>query len=209
MFLIFDTETSGLVNHKKDFEHESQPHIVQLAAMLLSPQLEEISTLCCIIRPEGWTMPPSILSDTLSLEDARAQKLQIPACDIHGITQEIAEERGIPLGDALALFDAMAERATTAVCHNTGFDFVAVEAEFHRLGWTHNLPEKRICTMRSTTQLCELPGKFGFKWPQLQELHQFLFGEGFDGAHDALNDVRATARCFRELQARKFDNWER
>mgnify|MGYP000730892693 CR=1 FL=1 len=32
-----------------------------------------------------------------------------------------------------------------------------------------------------------------------QELHQKLFGEGFEGAHHALADVRACARCYFEL----------
>ena len=34
------------------------------------------------------------------------------------------------------------------------------------------------------------------------ELHSKLFGGGFEGRHDALGDVRATARCYFELQVR-------
>lgn len=41
------------------------------------------------------------------------------------------------------------------------------------------------------------------KWPTLQELHTFLFGVGFEGAHDALVDVRACAKCYWEIQRRK------
>lgn len=40
----------------------------------------------------------------------------------------------------------------------------------------------------------------GFNGPILQELHNHLFNEDFDGAHDALADVKATARCFFELK---------
>ena len=31
------------------------------------------------------------------------------------------------------------------------------------------------------------------------ELHQFLFNTGFDNAHNALNDVKATGKCLEEL----------
>ena len=56
--------------------------------------------------------------------------------------------------------------------------------------------------MRSATSWCrisKLNGKSGFKWPSLDELHRCCFKSGFDGAHDALNDVRATSRCFFKL----------
>jgi hypothetical protein len=34
------------------------------------------------------------------------------------------------------------------------------------------------------------------------ELHKFLFEEEFDGAHDALNDIRATRRCYNAMKER-------
>ena len=54
--------------------------------------------------------------------------------------------------------------------------------------------------MLNTTKLCKIPGKYGYKWPTLSELHMFLFGNGFEGAHDALNDVLACAACYFELK---------
>lgn len=72
-----------------------------------------------------------------------------------------------------------------------------------------------LCTMKSTTSLVkktfanacplnvdsDLKRKFNqrtmeYKWPRLSELHEFLFdGRSFEGAHDAMVDVDATARC--------------
>lgn len=72
-----------------------------------------------------------------------------------------------------------------------------------------------LCTMQNTTSLVkktfanacplnvdsELKRKFNqrtleYKWPRLSELHEFLFdGQSFEGAHDAMVDVDATARC--------------
>lgn len=56
------------------------------------------------------------------------------------------------------------------------------------------------CTMQASTNLCKIPGPYGFKYPTLQELHKHLFEVGFDGAHDAMVDVLACAKCFFELE---------
>jgi hypothetical protein len=56
--------------------------------------------------------------------------------------------------------------------------------------------------MRATIQFCALPfpsGRKGCKFPKLEELHRILFNEEFAGAHDAMADVSATARCYFEL----------
>lgn len=34
---------------------------------------------------------------------------------------------------------------------------------------------------------------------QPEVVHRFLFNEDFEGAHDALSDVRATRRCYYEM----------
>ena len=52
--------------------------------------------------------------------------------------------------------------------------------------------------MLETIHLCKAEGKIGYKYPRLEELYFKLFQENFD-AHNALNDVKATARCFWEL----------
>ena len=54
----------------------------------------------------------------------------------------------------------------------------------------------KICTMKIGTDVCKIPGPYGFKWPKLEELYRHLFGENFIGAHDALSDCQATASCF-------------
>jgi DNA polymerase III epsilon subunit-like protein len=38
-----------------------------------------------------------------------------------------------------------------------------------------------------------------FKWPKLTEAYRHCYDRDFDGAHDALADVRATADVFRWL----------
>ena len=63
--------------------------------------------------------------------------------------------------------------------------------------------ERWCCTMIRSTDYCQLPGRYGkYKWPKLEELHFKLFGESFEGAHDALADIRATMRCYYEMEKR-------
>lgn len=70
--------------------------------------------------------------------------------------------------------------------------------------WIEQVPF--FCTMLATTSLLGIPHpneyfrkKGQFKWPSLDELHAFLFGceiEGRDNFHDALVDVKGTAKCY-------------
>ena len=107
-----------------------------------------------------------------------------------------AAKRGVPIKQALDEFIEQIELCSAMIAHNLDFDYPVLGAEMIRAGvFAANKPRK-ICTMKTTTYLCKLPGYRGYKWPKLEELHHHLFGTGFDGAHDALNDVRATARCF-------------
>ena len=54
--------------------------------------------------------------------------------------------------------------------------------------------------MKSTTNLCNIQGKYGPKWPKLEELYNYLFNKNFQGAHRAINDVKACAECFIQLK---------
>lgn len=95
--------------------------------------------------------------------------------------------------------------ADLVVGHNIEFDEQIIRDELARLGRNGDYqPMKSLCTMRSSTDYCKLPGRgFSFKSPRLSELHKHLFGEYFAGAHDAMFDVEATARSFGELLKRE------
>ena len=88
------------------------------------------------------------------------------------------------------------------VGHNIDFDSNIVGAEFVRLEfYNHILNCELICTMNSTVDYCSLENS---KWPRLQELYTKIFGIPFEGAHDALNDVKATLKCFFYLKNSGF-----
>jgi DNA polymerase III epsilon subunit-like protein len=183
MHLFFDTETTGLPRNYKApvSDAKNWPRIVQIAWLLTDDEGTETSSAEFIIKPDGFTIPAE-------------------AASVHGITTEIAIQSGHDLRTVLDLLVKDLAKATVLIAHNMRFDEKIVGAEFLRLRYPNHIEtKKRRCTMASSTDYCELPGNDGYKWPRLEELHWKLFKKGFDGAHRALVDVRACAKCYFEL----------
>lgn len=195
MILFFDTETNGLpaIWKAPPSADNNWPRIVQLAFSTYSLSGELIGEFDYIIRPDGWEI------------DNESQ-----ATLTHGITQEIALEQGVPLLEAMEVFLNELANCTYLVAHNLEFDYKVTISEYMRLRAAKELDAMprltltKICTMKESTDLCAIPGGYGRKkWPRLEELHQHLFQCDFEGAHNALFDIRATAKCFFELTKRK------
>ena len=123
-----------------------------------------------------------------------------PSIDLHGITLEKAYEKGTPLKDVISLFMEDYKQAKYVVGHNVAFDKKIIGAELVRLGGEDIMEEKQsYCTMLLSTNYCRIPGYYGHKYPKLQELHKKLFSVGFDDAHNSMADVKATVKCFWEM----------
>ena len=192
MYLIFDTETTGLPKswNAPITNTDNWPRCVQIAWQLHDGMGNVIEHNDFLIKPEGYNIP----------YDAER---------IHGISTELATEQGISLAEGLVLFNEALEKTTFIVGQNVNFDLNIMGCEFHRLGVENkltSLPVLDTCTEK-TALLCQIPGGRGgkFKLPTLTELHTHLFGTGFGDAHNATADVEATTRCFLELiRLRKF-----
>lgn len=186
MFLFFDTETTGLPkNWQAPLEDlENWPRLVQLAWILADGYGKEVGGGNLIVKPEGFFIPEA-------------------ASAVHGITTERAEREGISLDEALSQFVQAIEQSKIIVAHNISFDEKIIGAEFLRKKVEHKFFERpQICTMLTSKDFCQIESGRGYKWPKLIELHEKLFASGFDGAHDAMADVRACAKCFFELVKR-------
>ncbi len=183
--LFFDTETDGMVDFKAPSTAHHQPHLVQLAAMLTDENGRVLRAISQIVRPTRWVIPDEIAK-------------------IHGITTDIALAYGCRLQESVEWFRNSLDDCDMVVAHNIKFDRIVMDvASYNYSGIkSFNYKEKEIYdTMAEGTNLCKLPGRYGkFKWPKLVELHKFLFGKEFDGAHDALEDVRATMRCYFKMK---------
>ncbi|MCM4156325.1 DNA polymerase III subunit alpha [Gramella sp. AN32] len=186
MYLIFDTETTGLPKRWDAplTDADNWPRCIQIAWQLHDEVGNLISHEDYLIKPDGFDIP----------YDAER---------IHGISTALAEERGIGLDEMLEKFDAILKQAKFVVGQNVGFDLNIMGAEFLRRNFQNSLQEFPVldtCT-ETTAELCKIPGGRGgkFKLPTLTELHEFLFDEAFGEAHNATADVEATTRCFLEL----------
>lgn len=186
MKLFFDTETTGLANFKLAPHHQDNPRLVQLAALLVSDAGDEIVSLNAIIRPDGFEIPKE-------------------SSDIHGITTEIANKKGILLRHALEIFTGISSYCDTLVGHNIAYDKFILGGELSRVNRTTTIlcDKKSYCTMLESTKILKIPSpRVGYKWPKLQEAYKFFFNEEFEGAHDAMADIRATKRVYEELSLR-------
>lgn len=198
--LFLDTETNGLpVNFKAPPSPDNWPRLVQVAWVLANDNGDILSEHSYIIQPDGFDINP---------ESAK----------IHGITTERARAEGLPLQDVIACLEESLIGCDYVVCHNVGFDRPVIVSEYMRLvgtlgrAWadTARYPKiKHFCTMQMTTPIMRLPSPYAgqYKWPKLDELYQFLFLEEVPGRetfHDAMVDVRATAKAFFKLKELKF-----
>ena len=189
MYLFFDTETTGL---PKDYnapatDTENWPRLVQIAWILTDKDRNILEAKEFIIKPNGF-------------------KIETGASNVHGITTEKAIEVGEDLLVVLGEFNKAIDLSEFIIAHNIKFDQNVIGAEFIRNRVNSNFGHKsKLCTMHSATDYCKLPGFYGkYKWPKLVELHTKLFGEGFEGAHDAMVDIKATERCFWGLRNLKL-----
>lgn len=189
-YLFFDTETTGLPRdyNAPSSDTDNWPRMVQLSWIMADGKGAEVATGNYIIRPEGFSIPKA-------------------ASDINGITTERAIREGEAASYVLDRFTRDLDDASMMVGHNIEFDIRIVGAEMIRLGREDAVGKKPyICTMKVATDFCKLPGRHGYKWPRLEELYRKLFHKRFPGAHDAINDVRATLRCFFELRRKGVIN---
>ena len=185
MYLVFDTETTGLPkNWNAPVSAVSNwPRLVQIAWILYDQNGNEIESKSYIVKPKGFSIP----------YDAQS---------IHGISTEIAEQQGIELETVLNKFLDVLNRAQYLIAHNISFDEKIVGAELIRgkMNLDRLVQVNKICTKEAGTDFCKIPGNYGYKWPNLSELYFKLFKAPLKEAHNADVDVRTCAKCFFELK---------
>jgi DNA polymerase-3 subunit epsilon len=183
MYAVIDTETSGLFRWDMPADADGQPRLAHLAMILVDRDLQEQDALDYLIRPDGWTMNPE-------------------ATKIHGLTNEILMERGVPVAEALAAYAQVIDEARVIVAFNSQFDSKVMRGEMRRAGIDDRFERTpTICVMRALTDICQVPkasGK-GFKFPKLSEAMGH-FGIKQHGAHSADGDARAALELFRKLK---------
>ena len=176
--LVFDTETSGLIDNLL-VDQSRQPEIIEFASILVDLDtgevFEEYETLA---RPTlgGGQLPEKIVKIT-------------------GISQDLVD--GAPLFSEVADEIRRIVKASPAVLgHNVRFDVEMVNLEFKRLRrppppW----PAEVICTVEQSAH-------YAGRRLNLSDLHRHVLGETFLGAHRAMVDVRALVNVAVEMRKR-------
>lgn len=174
--LIFDTETTGLPNNKRQSalsKPNNWPHIVSISWVIMESKTSEIIKVNNhIIKPIGWTVPQ---------ESTR----------IHGISHDMAVQKGEDLSTIIRQF--MSDPCDMIVAHNIEFDMnVLTNAIVWDLGMEPPMFPQEICTMKLSTNICKIPGKYrDYKYPSLKELYFHVFSKYPDESrlHGSLYDV--------------------
>jgi len=185
MYLIFDTETTGLPRNWSAplNDLDNWPRVIQIAWQLHDVDGALVEAKDYLIQPRGFNIP-------------------FKAQDIHGISTDLALRDGLLLEEVIQKFVNVLARTKFLIGHNLKFDTNVLGAEFIRAGINPKLLEIPVldtCTPRSA-KVTKIKGRGNsFKIPKLSELHIKLFGEEFKEAHNATADVEASARCFWEL----------
>lgn len=169
--VIFDTETNGLIeNHT--IKLNKQPEVIEFYGCVvdLAKKGKILSEFDTLVRPHR------------PLDDEPKK--------ITGLTDEILATA--PYFESVAnRVELILQSAPVVIAHNLSFDVEMIELEMERLHRKIAWPRK-LCTVEQTIHLK------GFRLSQ-SNLHEFLFGEGFEGAHRAKADVHALVRICVEL----------
>ncbi|TDR27859.1 3'-5' exonuclease [Hydromonas duriensis] len=175
MYLIFDTETTGI-----DF---ATMRLVEIAWLVCDGSGAIIHQRNYLIKPNGFIMP---------LETSK----------YNGITQSMLIAEGVDIVQVLNEFSQDLKTVDAVVAHNLEFDNKVMAKEYRLLGEKNPISfVEGFCTMKESTNYCKLPKKRGkgYKFPRLYELHLILFNNYFSNEHRALADAVACKNCFFEL----------
>jgi len=184
-YLVFDTETTGLpkmagwnqyFSSKRHTDKYDTSRVIQLAWSVHDSETHDIiSESSYYINQEGRSIPEG-------------------STKIHGITDDVCEQKGLPFEEVFGLFIADVKTSSLLIAHNISFDYNVILSELYRRTMDSEILDfvalDKTCTLRMKKR----------KPKKLTLMYKSFFGEDFENAHDALADVRATAKCFAHMK---------
>lgn len=193
--LVFDTETTGLPTERNASVLSSHkwPYIVQLSYILYDTEEHMVlNYVDKIIK-----LPPGI-------------KISKGSEDIHKITNEMSQTKGVDINQELKDFNTILLNADLIIAHNISFDKNMLMVECYRNKIINNFikngqKNSEFCTMKNSVNLCKIEREYKngdkyFKWPKLMELYEHLFGTIPEGLHNSMVDVLACLRCYGKME---------
>lgn len=194
--LVFDTETNGKRPKGRNVPLTDEPALVQIAAILYWGR-RPVAHLSAFMQPlDGHGEPAAIPTEEFFIKS--------------GITQETVDRAGTTYKVGVATFNNMVKRADRIVAHNIQFDDPIMRAAYSRIAAPQQQywETPKFCTMKTLELVLKLPGKYGYKFPSLDESYRALVDPlGFEGAHDAMVDVEACAKVLWAIEDQGHDLW--
>ena len=178
--IFYDTETTGLPNWSAPSDDESQPHLVQLGAIVRDADTGKvIHKLDVIIKPDGWVIPEEVTA-------------------IHGITTEYALQVGVSEETAIKLFLEMTGDFDRCA-YNKTFDQRIIRIALKRYfpeeqdKWAEK--ENHHCAMRMAQKV------LGGKNPKLVDAYKHFTGKDLENAHTAMADAEACMEVYFSIKS--------
>lgn len=182
--LFLDTETTGLPPREPltDENLSKWPNVVQCSFVVVDTDTDKHSEYDFII----------------ALNSVKGSE------QFHGITDRRSKIMGYTFNDVYQNLSVVMDTVDLVVGHNLQFDLNILQADCRRHSIPYHAPPAQYCTMRESTQMCNLKTANGFtKFPKLIELCTILFKSEPRGLHNALVDVYACLCCFYKIHLKR------
>lgn len=183
MYLIIDTETSGL---PRDFsapisDIENWPKILWLGYVLLDENLEKI-------REGNYFI-------------SQNEKIPQNVTRITNISNEVVEKYGNSILEILNIFKEISKKTKYLIGHNLEFDYKVIGAEIERNGFQFSLKrKKKICLMKASKSYVNIKDSNDkLTNPKLSELYEKLFSKKYE-MKNSFDDIDYARKCFIKLR---------
>ena len=175
--LVFDTETTGLLDFKRPSHAEGQPRMCSMTNLLCNDDGEIFAIYDELIRPDGW-------------------ECTVESTAVNKITTEDCIERGVPVLEALIAWEDAVKMADVIVGYNIPYDLKMLRGELRRAGRDDQRDQHTTsCAMQAARKYCD-------RGPiKLNEAYSHIFQEVMQGQHTSSGDAEATRRIWFHLRA--------
>lgn len=191
MYLILDTETTGLIRKQggyfspfckyTDTTAYDEARILSIGWELLDKEYNVINSQYYVIRLENFDIPEASIK-------------------IHGITPEICEKDGVSFDAMIQQFSLVLDQCRLLIAHNVEFDANVIKSELFRRSYTDILEKMNnkptFCTMKHGQRCLHQQ-----RYPKLSFLYKSLYNEELTDAHNALQDAIHCRKCFVKLHS--------
>ena len=147
----------------------------------------------------------------------QVDKMEYDAEKVHGLSVPLLRELslGKTFEDNIEEIYHDINGADMVICHNSNFDIGFIRNEFRRVGKEFDF-ERSFCTMEYYTDILKIENYYGYKWPRLEEVIDYLginqntlettmarlfsLDSAKVGYHDSRYDVAATMEIYNAIQ---------